>query len=204
MKKATINISDVKYFVDEHELRIFGEINVDHVVLDFELTQSVLGSELRAKYEDVCLCYEVGASPAFYYNENGRNASTIDEKVEKRGKKFIRSIFLDVLDTTDKAIMSNTQFLTERFAYVEADFGGMLPLEFKDNKQNDDGSYEGAAVVRGCGVIKYIIRNGEIDELFFPYTEDKEDLRDYEMETDTVESICDAIMQHVESAKAAK
>ena len=55
MKKATINISDVKYFADEHELHIFGEINVDHVVLDFGLTQSVLGSELRAEYEDVCL-----------------------------------------------------------------------------------------------------------------------------------------------------
>lgn len=204
MKKATINISDVKYFVDEHELHIFGEINVDHVELDFGLTQSVIGSGLRAEYEDVCLCYEVGMLPEFYYDENGKNAANIDEKVEKSGEKFIRSIYLDVLDAADEAIHNNTQFLTERFAYVEAGFGGMLPLEFKDDKQNDDGSYEGAAVMRGCGVIKYIIRNGEIDELFFPYTEDKEDLRDYETETDTVESICDAIMQHVESAKAAK
>lgn len=204
MKKATINISDVKYFVGEHELHIFGEINVDHVELDFGLTQSVIGSELRAEYEDVCLCYEVGMLPEFYYNENGKNAANIDEKVEKSGEKFIRSIYLDVLDAADEAIHNNTQFLTERFAYVEAGLGGMLPLEFEDDKQNDDGSYEGAAVVRGCGVIKYIIRNGEIDELFFPYTEDKEDLRDYETETDTVESICDAIMQHVESAKAAK
>ena len=52
--------------------------------------------------------------------------------------------------------------------------------------------------------IKYVIRDGDIDELFFPYTEDKEDLRDYETETNTVESICDAIMQHVESAKSTK
>ena len=86
MKKATINISDVKYFADEHELHIFGEINVDHVVLDFGLTQSVLGSELRAEYEDVCLCYEVGMSPEFYYDENGKNAANIDEKVKERGE----------------------------------------------------------------------------------------------------------------------
>lgn len=198
MKKATINISDVKYFVDEHELHISGKINVDHVVLGFGLIQSVIRSELRADYEDVCLCYEVGASPEFYYNENGRNASNIDEKVKKRGEKFIREIYLDILDAADEAIMDNTQFLTERFAYVEAGLGGKLPLEFEGDKRNDDGSYEGAAVMRGCGVIKYIIRNSKIDELFFPCTEDKEDLRDYETEADTVENICDAIMQHVE------
>lgn len=86
MKKATINISDVKYFADEHELHIFGEINVDHVVLDFGLTQSVLGSELRAEYEDVCLCYEVGMPPEFYYDENGKNAANIDEKVKSAVK----------------------------------------------------------------------------------------------------------------------
>lgn len=204
MKKATTNISDVKYFADEHELHIFGEINVDHVVLDFGLTQSVLGSELRAEYEDVCLCYEVGMSPEFYYDENGKNAANIDEKVKERGEKFIRGIYLDILDAADDAIMDNTQFLTERFAYVEAGFGGKLPLKFEEDKQNDDGSYEGAAVVHGCGVIKYIIRDGKIDELFFPCTEDKEDLRDYETEADTVEDICDAIMQHVESVKVAQ
>jgi hypothetical protein len=204
MKKATINISDVKYFADEHELHIFGEINVDHVVLDFGLTQSVLGSKLRAEYEDVCLCYEVGMPPEFYYDENGKNAANIDEKVKERGEKFIRGIYLDILDAADDAIMDNTQFLTERFAYVEAGFGGKLPLKFEEDKQNDDGSNEGAAVVHGCGVIKYIIRDGKIDELFFPYTEDKEDLRDYETEADTVEDICDAIMQHVESVKVAQ
>ena len=137
-------------------------------------------------------------------NENGKNAANIDEKVKERGEKFIRGIYLDILDAADDAIMDNTQFLTERFAYVEAGFGGKLPLKFEEDKQNDDGSYEGAAVVHGCGVIKYIIRDGKIDELFFPYTEDKEDLRDYETEADTVEDICDAIMQHVESVKVAQ
>lgn len=204
MKKIIINISDVKYFADEHKLHIFGELKVDNVELDFGLTQSVLGSELRAEYEDVCLCYEPGNLPEFYYDENGKNAANIDEKVEKRGEKFIRGIYLDVVDVADEAIHNNTQFLTECFAYVEAGFGGVLPLEFKEDKQNDDGSYEGEAAVRGCGVIKYVIRDGDIDELFFPYTEDKEDLRDYETETNTVESICDAIMQHVESAKSTK
>lgn len=153
MKKIIINISDVKYFADEHKLHIFGELKVDNVELDFGLAQSVLGSELRAEYEDVCLCYEPGNLPEFYYDENGKNAANIDEKVEKRGEKFIRGIYLDVVDVADEAIHNNTQFLTERFAYVEAGFGGVLPLEFKEDKQNDDGSYEGEAAVRGCGVI---------------------------------------------------
>ena len=50
MKKIIINISDVKYFADEHKLHIFGELKVDNVELDFGLAQSVLGSELRAEY----------------------------------------------------------------------------------------------------------------------------------------------------------
>lgn len=172
--------------------------------LDFGLAQSALSGELRAEYEDVCLCYEPGNLPEFYYDENGKNAVNIDEKVEKCGEKFIRGIYLDVLDAADEAIHNSTQFLAERFAYVEASLGGALPLEFEDDKQNDYDSYEGEAAVRGCGVIKYVIRDGDIDELFFPYTEDKEDLRGYETETNTVESICDAIMQHVESVKATK
>lgn len=72
MKKIIINISDVKYFADEHKLHIFGELKVDNVELDFGLAQSVLGSELRAEYEDVCLCYEPGNLPEFYYDENGK------------------------------------------------------------------------------------------------------------------------------------
>lgn len=116
MKKIIINISDVKYFADEHKLHIFGELKVDNVELDFGLAQSVLGSELHAEYEDVCLCYEPGNLPEFYYDENGKNAANIDEKVEKRGEKFIRGIYLDVVDVADEAIHNNTQFLTERFA----------------------------------------------------------------------------------------
>ena len=204
MKKATINISNVKYFADEHELRVLGKLAAGDMEFDFVSTHKVNDNEIRIDYEDVRMSYSSNEHSKFSYDKNGKNAANINKSVERRAKEFISCAFDDVHTEEAKAIFCHTRFAMEYIAYANNELCKALPIEFYDDKANRDGTFTGAAKLNKSITIEYLVSNGKIEKLFLPWSEDKADLRDINADADTVSSICDAIMQHVERVKATK
>lgn len=204
MKKTTITISSVKYFADGHELRVLGKLAAGDMEFDFVSTHKVNDNEIRIDYEDVRMSYSSNEHSKFSYDKNGKNAANINKSVERRAKEFISRAFGDVDEVEAEAIISNTRFAAEYIAYANNELCKTLPLEFNYDKANEDGTFTGAAKFNKGIAIKYLVSNGKIEKLFLPWSKDKVDLRDINADADTVSSICDAILQHVESVKAAK